>query len=83
MLLKRSTLARCWIAETCVRGKVGEIRFEHIENGFISKFVAPTWSESITCQKLTKYKICGILGLDNLLVLPLQINVNLYSVYCR
>jgi hypothetical protein len=45
MLLKRSTLARCWIAETCVRGKVGEIRFEHIDNGFINEFGAPTRSE--------------------------------------
>ena len=45
LLLKRSTLAGCWLAAVCVRGKVGEIRFEDIDNGFISEFGAPTWRE--------------------------------------
>lgn len=45
LLLKRSTSANCWLAATCVRGKVGEIRFEHIDNDFISEFGAPAWRE--------------------------------------
>ena len=45
IILKRSTSAGCWLAATCVRGKVGEIRFEHIDNCFVSEFGAPTWRE--------------------------------------
>lgn len=45
MLLKRSTSAGGWLAAACVRGKVGEIRFEHIDNGFVSEFGAPTWRQ--------------------------------------
>jgi len=45
LLLKRSTSAGCWLAATCVRGNMGEIRFEYIDNCFISEFGAPTWRE--------------------------------------
>lgn len=45
LLLRRLTSASCWLAATCVRGKVGEIRLEHIDNGFISEFGTPTWRE--------------------------------------
>jgi hypothetical protein len=45
LLLNRSTSAGCWLAATCVRGKDGSIRFEHIDNGFISEFGTPTWRQ--------------------------------------
>ena len=45
LLLNRSTSAGYWLAATCVRGKMGEIRFEDIDNCFISEFGAPTWRE--------------------------------------
>jgi hypothetical protein len=45
ILLNRSTSAGYWLAATCVRGKMGEIRFEDIDNCFISEFGAPTWRE--------------------------------------
>lgn len=45
LLLNRSTSAGYWLAATCVRGKMGEIRFEDIDNCFISEFGASTWRE--------------------------------------
>lgn len=45
LLLKRSTSAGFWLTATCVRGNMGEIRFEYIDNCFISEFGAPTWRE--------------------------------------
>lgn len=45
LLLNRSTSAKYWLAATCVRGKDGSIRFEYIDNDFISEFGTPTWRQ--------------------------------------
>lgn len=41
--LRRSVTANCWLAATRVFGKHGEIRFEHIDNGYVSEFGQPQW----------------------------------------
>lgn len=41
--LKRSELAGCWLAATRVVGKRGDVRFSHVDNGFISEFGEPVW----------------------------------------
>lgn len=43
LLLRRSTLAKCWLAATKVIGTNGAVRFEHVDNGFISEFGEPSW----------------------------------------
>ncbi len=43
--LKKSTKANCWLAATRVRGKRGQILFEHSDSDYIGEFGNPIWRQ--------------------------------------
>jgi hypothetical protein len=43
--LKKSTKANCWLAATRVKGKRGQILFEHSDSGYTAEFGSPIWRQ--------------------------------------